>query len=84
MCEQAHHYPRLHYLSIRLDKFLTLKNTNTFAFSSLNRNFALPLNKVGCSQEYKEKLRIPLIFHSFALPLQKKSHLYGNHQLIRH
>ena len=74
MCEQAHHCPRLHYLSIRLDKFLTLKNTNTFAFSSLNRNFALPFNKLGCTQEYKEKLCISLIFHSFALPLQKKSH----------
>lgn len=30
--------------SLDLDKFLTLKNENTFSFSSLNRNFALPLS----------------------------------------
>ena len=30
-------------ISLVLDKFLTLKNANIFVFSSLNRNFALPL-----------------------------------------
>jgi len=28
----------------RLDKFFTLKKTNSFAFSSLNQNFALSLH----------------------------------------
>ena len=37
--------------STLLDKFLTLKNANTFAFSSFNRNFALPFDKVGCTRE---------------------------------
>ena len=31
--------------SIRFYKFLILKYTNTFAFSSLNRNFAVTLHK---------------------------------------
>ena len=30
-------------ISLDLDKFLTLKNTNIFEFFSLNRNFSLPL-----------------------------------------
>ena len=46
------HEGRLHSEKIKkrflffthLDKFLTLKKTNSFAFSSLNRNFALPLH----------------------------------------
>jgi len=36
----------LFYIVIDLDKFLTLKNENSFQFSSLNRNFALSLNFV--------------------------------------
>ena len=31
-------------ISLVLDKFLTLKKANIFAFSSLNRNFALSLH----------------------------------------
>ena len=37
-----------------LDNFLTLKNANKFAFSSLNRNFALIL-QAGYYQEYSRK-----------------------------
>ena len=33
-------------ISLNLDKFLTLKHANIFAFSSLNRNFALPLQTI--------------------------------------
>ncbi len=58
------------FYSTRLNKFLSLKNTNSFAFSSLNRNFALPLNKVGRTQEYKTKFHIcfviPLVCTTFA------------------
>ena len=36
-------YPNLFGILFDLDNFLTLKNENKFSFSSLNRNFALPL-----------------------------------------
>ena len=41
--------------STLLDKFLTLKNANTLAFSSFNRNFALSLQLITIIIRYKEE-----------------------------
>src|SRR5574344_1185171 len=45
--------------STRLDKILTLMNENRFSFSSLNRIFALSLNKISCVSGIKIKF-VPL------------------------
>ena len=55
-----------------LNKNLTLKKDNLFSFSSLNRFFALSLDKIGCISTKKIKKRFFILFClRFALSLQR-------------
>ena len=44
-----------------LDKFLTLKNENTFSFSLLNRNFALTLKRYSALYHALYGMNIPRV-----------------------
>ena len=67
------------YISLYLNKNLTLRKDNLFSFSSLNRFFALSLDKIGCISTKKVKYGCNLQFLSlqivfclrFALSLQR-------------
>ena len=62
-----------------LNKNLTLKKDNLFSFSSLNRFFALSLDKIGCISTKKIKKRFFILFClRFVLPLQRNiNYIHG-------
>ena len=66
-----------------LNKNLTLKKDNLFSFSSLNRFFALSLDKIGCISTKKIKKRFFILFClRFALSLQRVFHLESKVKIL--
>ena len=66
-----------------LNKNLTLKKDNLFSFSSLNRFFALSLDKIGCISTKKIKKSFFIWFClRFALSLQRVFHLESKVKIL--
>ena len=66
------------YISLDLNKNLTLRKDNLFSFHSLIRFFALSFDKIGCISTIKIKVFGTFILHCLRFALS----LYPNCRLI--